>query len=82
VARTGRRGKGLGRASLAALLAHLHDEVRVPALWMGTSDSNRRTIAQIESTGARMALAEPHTLPNGRVVPGRWYVHEGTPAPY
>jgi RimJ/RimL family protein N-acetyltransferase len=70
------RGKGLGRASLAAALRYVHRELGLGVARMGTEVDNVRAVRQIEANGAVPVDEGPHTVPNGRVVTARWYRHE------
>ena len=70
------RGKGLGRASLAAALRYVHGELGPGVARMGTEVANVRAVRQIEANGSVAVDEGPHTLPNGRVVTARWYHHE------
>jgi RimJ/RimL family protein N-acetyltransferase len=69
------RGQGLGTASLAAVLAHVHGDLGLPVARMGTGIDNVRAVRQIEANGAVPVGEGRHTLPNGRVVTARWYHH-------
>ena len=69
------RGQGLGRASLAAVLAYVHCDLGLRVARMGTEDRNVRAVRQIEANGAVLVSERRHTLPNGRVVKARWYHH-------
>jgi RimJ/RimL family protein N-acetyltransferase len=69
------RGQGLGKASLAAVLHHVHRDLGARVALMGTDVDNVRAIGQIEAVGATPVREGHHTLPNGRVVVGRWYHH-------
>jgi RimJ/RimL family protein N-acetyltransferase len=70
------RGQGLGRASLAAALAHVHRDLGLRVARMGTGVDNVRAVRQIEAAGALPVCQGHHTLPNGSVVESRWYHHE------
>jgi RimJ/RimL family protein N-acetyltransferase len=73
-------GQGLGRASLAAVLDHVHRDLRVPVALLGTEIDNVRAIGQIEAVGATPVREERDTLPDGRELLGRWYHHRADAA--
>jgi RimJ/RimL family protein N-acetyltransferase len=76
------RGLGLGTESLVAVVGFLHAHCGFPAVRMGTDARNVRARRQIEGAGAEPVEEGPHTLPDGRVVQGRWYRHVApVPAP-
>jgi RimJ/RimL family protein N-acetyltransferase len=69
------RTKGLGQASLAAVLDHVHRGIGARVARMGTNFDNARAIRQIEAVGAVRVGEIDHTLPNGRTVKAYWYHH-------
>ncbi len=69
------RGRGLGRASLAVVLAHVHRDLGLQVARMGTEADNVRAVRQIEAAGAKLVREGSHTLPNGRIAAARWYHH-------
>ena len=69
------RGQGLGRASLAVALVHVHRDLGLRVARMGTEVHNVRAIRQIEAVGATPVEEGRHTLPDGRVIDARWYHH-------
>ncbi len=75
MARTRSPGQGLGRASLAVALVHVHRDLGLPVARMGTEVHNVRAIRQIEAVGATPVEEGRHTLPDGRVIDARWYHH-------
>lgn len=74
------RGQGLGRASLAVALVHVHRDLGLRVAQMGTEVHNVRAVRQIEAVGATPLEEGRHTLPNGRVIDARWYHHVATEA--
>ena len=70
------RGQGLGRASLASALAHVHRDLGLRVARMGTGVDNIRAVRQIEAVGAVPVSEGHHALPNRTVVESRWYHHQ------
>jgi RimJ/RimL family protein N-acetyltransferase len=69
------RTKGIGQASLRAVLDHVHRGIGAPVARMGTTHDNVRAIRQIEAVAAVRVGETDHTLPDGRTVKGWWYHH-------
>jgi RimJ/RimL family protein N-acetyltransferase len=69
------RGRGLGTASLLAMLDYLYRHLDVRSVRMGTSTDNERARRQIEASGAVVTGEELRTLPNGETVISIWYRH-------
>ena len=64
-----------GFASPAAVLTHVHGDLGLRVARMGTEVGNVRAVRQIEAAGPVPVREGSHTLPNGRVITGRWYHH-------
>lgn len=71
----GARGHGLGRESLAAVLAYAHRHVGIADVRMGTKATNERALRQIRGTGAQEIERTAHKLPNRTRVSGVWFLH-------
>lgn len=50
-------------------------DLGLPVARTGTEVGNLRAVRQIEAVGATPVREGPPTLPNGRVIAGRWYHH-------
>jgi RimJ/RimL family protein N-acetyltransferase len=69
------RGRALGRASLRAVLEHVHVDLGAPVARLCVHDDNIRAIRQIVSVGARFVEETDQRLPDGRLVRIRCYHH-------
>jgi RimJ/RimL family protein N-acetyltransferase len=70
------RGQGLGRELFAAALVFGHQHLGIEVLRAGTQDSNTASLKSLEAAGFQPAQGAPtYQLPNGRVIPSRWYEH-------
>jgi RimJ/RimL family protein N-acetyltransferase len=71
------RGRGLGSGLFAGAAEFAHQHLGIPSVTAGTETSNAACIAALASAGFIPAAGPgTHTLPDGRVVPGRWFRHE------
>ena len=71
------RGRGLGSGLFAGAAEFAHQHLGIPSVTAGTETSNAACIAALASAGfIPVAGPDPHTLPDGRVVPVRWFRHE------
>lgn len=68
------RGQGLATEALTAAVELAHDR-GIATLHMGTAQTNVGMRRAIEACGFVLTRSAPHTLPNGDVVPARWYEH-------
>jgi RimJ/RimL family protein N-acetyltransferase len=71
------RGRGLGSGLFAGAAEFAHQHLGIPSVTAVTEISNAACIAALASAGF-IATAGPdtQTLPDGRVVPVRWFRHE------
>jgi RimJ/RimL family protein N-acetyltransferase len=71
------RGRGLGSGLFAGAAEFAHQHLGIPSVTAGTEISNAACIAALASAGfIRAAGPDTQTLPDGRVVPVRWFRHE------
>jgi RimJ/RimL family protein N-acetyltransferase len=70
------RGRGLGAGLFAGAAEFAHQHLGIPAVTAGTESSNAACVAALVSAGFIPAVGpDTHTLPDGRVVPARWFRH-------
>jgi RimJ/RimL family protein N-acetyltransferase len=71
------RGRGLGSGLFAGAAEFAHQHLGIPSVTAGTEISNAACIAALASAGFILAAGpDTQTLPDGRVVPVRWFRHE------
>ena len=71
------RGRGLGSGLFAGAAEFAHQHLGIPSVTAGTEISNAACIAALASAGFIPATGQgTQTLPDGRVVPVRWFRHE------
>jgi RimJ/RimL family protein N-acetyltransferase len=71
------RGRGLGSGLFAGAAEFAHQHLGIPSVTAGTEISNTACIAALASAGFIPAAGpDTQTLPDGRVVPVRWFRHE------
>jgi RimJ/RimL family protein N-acetyltransferase len=71
------RGRGLGAGLFAGAAEFAHQHLGIPAVTAGTESSNAACIAALVSAGFTPAAGpDTHTLPDGRVIPSRWFRRE------
>jgi RimJ/RimL family protein N-acetyltransferase len=71
------RGRGLGSGLFAGAAEFAHQHLGIPSVTAGTEISNAACIAALASAGFIPAAGpDTQTLPDGRVVPVRWFRHE------
>jgi RimJ/RimL family protein N-acetyltransferase len=71
------RGHGLGAGLFAGAAEFAHQHLGIPTVTAGTESSNAACIAALASAGFTPAVGpDTHTLPDGRVIPSRWFRHE------
>jgi RimJ/RimL family protein N-acetyltransferase len=71
------RGRGLGSGLFAGAAEFAHQHLGIPSVTAGTEISNAACIAVLASAGFIPAAGpDTQTLPDGRVVPVRWFRHE------
>jgi RimJ/RimL family protein N-acetyltransferase len=73
----GFRGRGLGSSLFAGAAQFGHQHLGLASLTAGTEPGNHACVAGLTSAGFIPAPGpSTHTLPDGRVVPARWFRHE------
>jgi RimJ/RimL family protein N-acetyltransferase len=71
------RGRGLGAGLFASAAEFAHQHLGIPTVTAATESSNAACIAALVSAGFTPAAGpDTHTLPDGRVIPVRWFRHE------
>lgn len=71
------RGRGLGVGLFAGAAEFAHQHLSIPSVTAGTETSNAACIAALAGAGFTPAAGpDVQTLPNGREVPTRWFLHE------
>ena len=73
----GFRGRGLGRELFAALAQFGHDHLGLSTVRAGTAEANYACVAALLAAGFEpFQVPHPLYLPDGRVVPARWFRHD------
>jgi RimJ/RimL family protein N-acetyltransferase len=73
------RGRSLGADLFAGVAQFAHEHLGVPSVVAGTEASNAACIGALSAAGfIPVAGPETHALPDGRVVPARWFHHESS----
>ena len=71
------RGRGLGAGLFAGAAEFAHQHLGIAAVTAGTESGNAACIAALVSAGFTPTDGpDTHTLPDGRVIPSRWFHHE------
>ncbi|MCO5992576.1 GNAT family N-acetyltransferase [Actinoallomurus rhizosphaericola] len=71
------RHQGLGTELFAGAAAFAHEHLGLAVVHAGAEVSNSASIGALLSAGfVPMAGPEHHELPDGRVIPSRWFRHE------
>jgi RimJ/RimL family protein N-acetyltransferase len=71
------RGRGLGSGLFAGAAEFAHHHLGIPNVTAGTETRNAACIAALVSAGFTPAAGPvTHSLPDGRVVPARWFRHQ------
>jgi RimJ/RimL family protein N-acetyltransferase len=71
------RGRGLGAELFVAIAQFGHDHLGISTLRAGTEPTNTACVAVLLAAGFKPAPGpQTHRLPDGRVVPSRWFCHE------
>lgn len=78
----GFRGRGLGAELFAAVAQFGHDHLGITTVRAGTDPANVACVAALRAAGFESAQGpQTHQLPDGRVIPSRWFRHDtGQPA--
>jgi RimJ/RimL family protein N-acetyltransferase len=70
------RGHGLGSGLFAGVAEFAHQHLGIPSVIAATETSNVACIAALASAGfIPVAGPDTHPLPDGRVIPCRWFRH-------
>lgn len=70
------RGHGLGSSLFAGVAEFAHQHLGIPSVTAGTETGNAACIAALVSAGfIPVAGPDTHPLPDGRVIPCRWFRH-------
>jgi RimJ/RimL family protein N-acetyltransferase len=79
----GYRGRGLGAALFGAAAELAHRHLGIAKVRAGAHPGNAACIGALTAAGFVPAPGpEKHVQPNGRVIPARWFRHEGNQAGY
>ena len=71
------RGRGLGSGLFASAAEFAHQHLGIPSVTAGTETGNAACIAALVSAGFIPTVGpDTHPLPDGRIVPARWFRHE------
>jgi RimJ/RimL family protein N-acetyltransferase len=71
------RGRGLGTGLFASAAEFAHYHLGIPSITAGTEPGNAACVGALASAEfIRVAGPDTHYLPDGRVVPARWFRHE------
>jgi RimJ/RimL family protein N-acetyltransferase len=73
----GFRGRGLGAELFAAIAQFGHDHLGLAMVLAGVEPANVACVAALLAAGFEPAQGpQTHYLPDGRVIPARWFRHD------